>query len=53
MTALEQIAEAKRRIEQARKEQARCKRERISYDSVGKEIGNALWIAAQEKGLAK
>lgn len=53
MTALDQIAEAKRRIEQARKEQARCKRERVSYDVVGKEIGNALWIAAQERGFTK
>ena len=53
MTALDQIAEAKRRIEEARKVQAKCKRERAGYDVVGKEIGNALWIAAHERGLVK
>lgn len=53
MTAMEQISEAKRRIDEARKEQAKCKRERAGYDVVGKEIGNALWIAAQKKWLVK
>lgn len=53
MTAIDQIAEAKRRIDEARKVQAKCKRERAGYNVVGKDIGNALWIAAKKKGLVK
>lgn len=53
MTALEQIADAKRRIEEAKAIQIKCKRQRQGYDVIGREIGNALWIAAHEKGLTK
>ena len=53
MNALDQIADAKRRIDEARKTQVACRRERLGYDVVGKEIGNALWIAAQERWLVK